>query len=188
MDIEIKGLRKSFHGETVFSGLDICFKENEVTCIMAPSGFGKTTFLNILMDFERADAGEITGVPEHISAVFQEDRLCEGFSALCNIRIAAAKEYDDKKITGLLESLGLDESDAFKPVSQMSGGMKRRVALARALAADSQLLIMDEPFKGLDEETKKKAAAAVVSAGKTTIVVTHDEMDARLLGARIILL
>lgn len=122
-----------------------------------------------------------------ISAVFQENRLFSFTDAVKNIRLAAGREdllFSEEKLLG-----GLLEREAWKkPVSQLSGGMQRRVAVLRALAVKSDFLIMDEPFTGLDPKTKERLIAAILKyrSGRTLLVVTHQEEDARLLGAEVI--
>lgn len=181
--INISNLSKSFGEKTVLSNLSLSFPYGSTTCIMGKSGCGKTTLLNIILGTEKPDSGTVTGVPEKISAVFQEDRLCEDFSVLTNIRMASGK--NEEEILSCLSGLMLEESAGTK-VRELSGGMKRRVAIARALLSEHDLLIMDEPFKGLDPETRKKTAALVREAAGTVIAVTHDEADAELLNAEII--
>jgi NitT/TauT family transport system ATP-binding protein len=154
---------------------------------MGPSGCGKTTLLNILMGFIAQDSGSIEGLPKLKSAVFQEDRLCEGFNALTNIRIVTGRRLPDEVIKEHLSRLGLAESMNL-PVSQLSGGMKRRAALARAILADGEIIFLDEPFKGLDAATKYKTIEYLKEnvKKKTLITVTHDEEETKLLGSRII--
>ncbi len=175
--IVLNNINKSFDEKVVLKDLCVSFPYGETSCLMGKSGCGKSTLLNIIMGLLRADSGEISGVPEKISAVFQEDRLCEAFSAYTNIRLSCP---DDKKdeIIPTLRLLGLGDS-IDKKVSTLSGGMKRRVAIIRAILSDWDLLIMDEPFKGLDENTRMDVINFVREkvAGKTVIMVTHDEED-----------
>ena len=156
--ITLKNISKSFGDKSVLSDLNTFFEIGKISVIMGESGCGKTTLINIIMGLEKADSGEISGVPESISAVFQEDCLSENFSAVSNLRAVTGKKVAKETITELLLSFGLNDKDINSPVNRLSGGMKRRVAIARALIAESGLIIMDEPFKGLDEETKAKVA------------------------------
>lgn len=144
---------------------------------MGRSGCGKSTLLNIMMGLLEKDSGELYGIPEKISAVFQEDRLCEEFSAYTNIRLSCPDEKKDEIIPAL-RRLGLGDS-IDKRVSTLSGGMKRRVAILRAILSDWDLLIMDEPFKGLDENTRMDVIDYVREKikGRTAVMVTHDEED-----------
>ena len=142
---------------------------------------------NILLGLIKADSGEVSGIPDDISAVFQEDRLCEPYSAVKNVFAVTGNEVGNDKIIAVLGELGLSGSELV-PVSTLSGGMKRRVALARALLAKSDLIILDEPFKGLDDETREKVISVLLkyAKGKTVIVATHDERDCIALGAELL--
>lgn len=180
----LKNISKSFGEKTVLSNLSVELENGSRTCVMGASGSGKTTLLNIVMGLVKPDSGEIIGVPNHISAVFQEDRLCEPYSAVANVFAVTGKSIAEEKIVSLLRELGLEGSE-YLPVNTLSGGMRRRVAIARALLAESDLLILDEPFKGLDEDTRRSVIDVINrnTKGKTLIVSTHDIRDADDLGA-----
>ena len=154
---------------------------------MGASGRGKTTLLRIVMGLERADSGDVPEMKTvRISAVFQEDRLLERLTAEGNLCFVATHAEQIEEIPQLLRELGLgDETGA---AATFSGGMKRRLAIARALLADYDLLVLDEPFRGLDETTKRQTMEAVRrrSAGKTVLLVTHDEDEARAFAKKII--
>lgn len=186
-DIEIRRLDKSFGEKTVLRKFSAVLPGGKITCLMGPSGCGKTTLASILLGLTEPDGGEISGLPEKRSAVFQEDRLCEDFSALSNVRLVTGKAVPEQKIRDCLRELGLGDS-LKKPVREMSGGMKRRVAIARALLAEGELLLLDEPFKGLDEATKADVVGLLQKsvAQKTVLLITHDPAEAELLGAQII--
>ena len=192
MDITIKNLSKAFDEQLVLNDFTHTFKEGTTTCIMGKSGVGKTTLLSILMGLEQADSGQIEGLSDKkISVVFQEDRLCMNLTALLNIKMVLKKEstFSDEKILGLLSRIGIDVTDK-KTVSEYSGGMRRRVAILRALFADYDLLIMDEPLKGLDPETKSSVIALIkeYTAGKTVILTTHDPTDVDALSGETLLI
>ncbi len=181
-DIHISNLSKSFGGKKVFDGLDLTIKGGVTTCIMAPSGAGKTTLLRILMGLEAADGGSVAGLAgRRFSAVFQEERLCEYMTAADNIRLvmpaSSLREIDTE-----MDRLGLSDSKD-QPVSELSGGMRRRVSILRALLAEYDVLFLDEPFKGLDEVLKGQVMAYVkeMTAGKTVVFVTHDRAEAAVL-------
>ena len=181
-DIYVRGLWKSFGGKPVLADFSARIPAGAITCIMGPSGCGKTTFLRILLGLEFADAGSIEGIPKKISVVFQEDRLFEDFSVLSNCAAVLPGKPDRDRIASLLTNLGLGDS-LIKPVHSLSGGMKRRTAIARALLAPGELLIMDEPFSGLDENTKQAVLSCVRDAvrGKTLLFVTHDPSERQFL-------
>ena len=152
MAIKIENLSKSYDGRQVFENLNMELTEGRITCIMAPSGKGKTTLLRILIGLEQADRGKITGIEgKNISVVFQEDRLCENLNVLSNIRLV---QKEKTEIREGLEAVGLLDC-CHQPVRELSGGMKRRVAILRALYAKWDILFLDEPFKGLDKEMKE---------------------------------
>ncbi len=187
MDIEIKNIYKSFGDQAVLENFSAKLKEGQVTCIMGPSGVGKTTLLNILMGFMQPDSGEILGVPAKKSAVFQEERLCESFSAVTNVRLACSKEPCTEIIKEHLSRIGLKDS-MYKPVSELSGGMRRRVSIVRAVLANRDIIFLDEPFKGLDEGTKE-AVTEYLKANiqdKTAVMITHDPDEAKTMCGELI--
>lgn len=188
MDIVIKNLYKSFGDNVVLNNVNAVIKHGQVTCLMGQSGVGKTTLLNIMMGFERADRGEVLHVPAVKSAVFQENRLCEEFSTLTNIRLVN-DSLDTDTIMSHLGAVNLEDA-AKQKVNTLSGGMKRRVALVRAILAQKDILFLDEPFKGLDEGTKEKVTEYLKenTKGLTVVMVTHDIEEAQSLGAQVIYL
>lgn len=183
-DIIIRNLSKSFGDKRVLEGFDLTVPDGGICCIMGESGCGKSTLIKLIMGIYAPDGGEIVGVPGKIAAVFQEDRLCEDFSALTNVRITAARGVTSARISEEFRALGLDGNEK-TPARQLSGGMRRRVALIRAFMADAPLIILDEPFTGLDPDNRALAIDYVRAhrAGKTIILVTHDASDADALVA-----
>lgn len=182
MAIEIKHVSKSYAGRLVLDRFFAVLPELETRVIMGPSGCGKTTLLRLLMGLEQADAGLITGLPDRISAVFQEERLCSPFSALANIRMVTGPSVSRQTIERHLAEIGLADC-IHQPVRTLSGGQQRRVSIVRAMLADSDLVLLDEPFKGLDADTKDRAIVYVQAqaAGKTLVIVTHDIAEATAL-------
>lgn len=185
--MELNGIGKRFGEKEVLRGLTVTIPEGEVTALMGASGCGKTTLLRILMGLETADSGTITGLAgRRISAVFQEDRLLLRLTAEGNLRFVAETEAQRREIMPLLAEMGLAEERG--AAADFSGGMKRRLAIARALLAEYDLLLLDEPFRGLDGETRARVMDAVRrrSAGKTVLLVTHDEAEAHAWTERVI--
>ena len=194
MYIKIRNLTKKYGENTVINGLSM-----ETGCglyrIEGPSGSGKTTLLRIVLGLEDADAGYIQGgmgeMPEEpvpkegfsrdlgglsVAAVFQEDRLIEHEDAAGNLRFALGDSFDQTAAANLLSRLGLDIADE-KAVKAYSGGMRRRLALARAVLSDADLLALDEPFNALDGDNISKATAVIEEYAKTHIVLLVSHLD-----------
>ena len=167
-------VKKAFDGKTVLSDLSLDFPEGRTTLLMAPSGWGKTTLLRIASGLDRDFEGEVEKGGRNV-VLFQEDRLVEGISALSNL-LALGK--DKEECLASLFLLGLEGQER-KKVSELSGGMKRRVAIARVLLMDGDRFFLDEPFTGLDGETKEAVASVLKKKlkGKTVVVVSHSEED-----------
>ena len=191
MAIVLTDISKAYGPIEVFNKFNCRIEEGTVTCVMGPSGGGKTTLLRLIAGLERPDCGQITEV-SHLrkSFVFQEDRLCENLSAASNISLVCRKSVRPAVIIGAMSNLGFSPDDVRRTVRGMSGGMRRRVAVLRALMAEYDILLMDEPFSGLDAETKEKVILYTKerSKGKTAVFVTHDETEAEIMGAGVICL
>ncbi|MDR0325213.1 MAG: ATP-binding cassette domain-containing protein [Oscillospiraceae bacterium] len=186
-DIVLSGVYKAFGDKRVLENLSHTFEGGKVHGVMGPSGCGKTTLLHILLGLLKPDAGTVSGIDLNaLSAVFQEDRLCERLGAGANIRLAAPHLREKSALKALFDEMGLGGAEK-TPVYELSGGMKRRVALLRALTAASELIVMDEPFTGLDDAIKETAAACIRRHldGRTVILVTHSEGDVFLLGGTV---
>ena len=167
--ILITNLSKSYGETVVFRNFSARLPLGETTVITGVSGGGKTTLLRLILGLETPDGGEIAGVPARRAAVFQEDRLCPQLTALENVLFTAGRKK---------------EREARDILARLSGGMRRRCALARSLCAEFDLLVLDEPFKGLDEANRRAAMDAVcaVSDDKTVLLVTHDAAEAEFFG------
>lgn len=179
--IRISHIDKSYGTLSVLQDFGMTMNKGQRYLLMAPSGGGKTTLLRILVGLESADRGEIAGIPQRAGVVFQEDRLCEEYDAICNIMLGTggqAKEYVMREAVKILP-----EDCLAKPVKELSGGMRRRVALLRAVLSPSDMLILDEPFTGLDEENRIHCAEYLLENldGRTLLVTTHREDDTELL-------
>ena len=171
-------VKKAFDGKTVLSDLSLDFPEGRTTLLMAPSGWGKTTLLRIASGLDRDFEGEVEKGGRNV-VLFQEDRLVEGISALSNL-LALGKGKEECLASLFL--LGLEGQER-KKVSELSGGMKRRVAIARVLLMDGDRFFLDEPFTGLDGETKEAVASVLKKKlkGKTGVVVSHSGEDGPLM-------
>ena len=152
-----------------------------------PSGVGKTTLLRLILGLEKPDSGKITGVPGKKSAVFQESRLIPELTIRGNLRLVLGNRFPETEITAMLTRLDLTDC-LDTPAANLSGGQQRRSALARALLYGGELLVLDEPFTGLDEDNRRKALDTIRAYPKEAIVllVTHSREDAEALGAEII--
>lgn len=186
-DICMESISKAFGEKQVLRDFSAVLPGGGITCLMGPSGCGKTTLLRILAGLEKADSGRVQGMPESVAFVFQEDRLTEKFSALTNIRLVTGRKKSREEIIKHLEELGIGES-ALLPVQELSGGMKRRVAIARAVLYGGGALFLDEAFKGLDEANRKIAMDYMLRhrEGRTLLCVTHEESEAAYLGGSLL--
>lgn len=188
-EVQLINLCKSYEENIVLDNINMNIPENKITVISGPSGCGKTTLLNIIGGIEKEFSGKVNLKSNSISYIFQEDRLIPHLTVYENIAFVLKsvlnKKEIDKITTKYLEMVKLMEFKDKLP-SKLSGGMKRRVAIARAFAYKSKILLMDEPFKGLDHELKTEIIKEFLELYKkdkrTVILVTHDKEEARLLG------
>ena len=177
--LEISVLNKRYGTVQAVKDISFTLEAGDILGIVGESGCGKTTLLRLLMGLERPDGGSITGLEGlRMSAVFQEDRLLEHLTAAENIRFVCGSLPEETET--LLLRLGLEKESLSRPVREFSGGMKRRAAIARALLAAFDVLFLDEPYKGLDADTKKAVQDAVgeYARNKTVVLVTHDPAEA----------
>lgn len=183
MKIQINNLTKKYGDKIVFENYSNTFYFDGILLIKGASGLGKTTLMRIIAGLEKADKGEILKSTESISFMFQEDRLIPFVSVLKNLTAVCSEE----KALYYLKLMELESEKNNSPLS-LSGGMRRRVSLARALCFQSDLVILDEPFKGLDEELKSKICEIIKEESKKRefIIISHDSQDSELLNAKII--
>lgn len=176
-DLVLEHVEKRYGDKVVLRDFSARFPGGECTCIMGPSGCGKTTLLRLILGLETPDGGQILGRSFPMAAVFQENRLFEDFSALSNVTAVCPRERRPEAARHLM-ALGLGES-LHAPVRTLSGGMKRRVAVARAALAPGEVLVLDEPFTGLDRDTKAAVLAYLKdhTQGRTLLLVTHDPAE-----------
>ncbi|SFI09727.1 NitT/TauT family transport system ATP-binding protein [Tindallia magadiensis] len=186
----LKNLSKCFADLKVLEDFHLEIKEKEITCILGPSGCGKSTLLNMISGITSPDQGEIVGKKEKIGYVFQEDRLLPWKTLEENIRMVK-KTGHPSEIRDLIEKVGLKNFEKSYP-HQLSGGMRQRCAIARAYHYQSEMLLMDEPFKSLDYDLRMNMVKMLQDLwtewGNTVVFVTHEIDEALLLGNRIILL
>ena len=196
MSLEIKGLYKDFNEVSLFRDFSIDFPEGTITCILGPSGCGKTTLLNIIGNIILPDRGTLTGFDgKVISYIFQDPRLLPWKTVEGNIEFVLNKglpaEERGKLINRFIRLVELDGFAGFYP-QKLSGGMRQRVSIARAFAYPSDIILMDEPLKGLDIKLKLnliRTFSRIWEADKRTVIfVTHDVDEALLIGNEIIVL
>lgn len=186
--IALRGVTKSFGGSAVLDRFTADLAAGRTTAVMGASGCGKTTLLRIIAGLLPCDGGSADVIGgTRFAAVFQEDRLCGGLTAAANIRLVCGHCRSDGEINEALAAVGLSGCGD-KPARELSGGMKRRVALVRALLAESGAVLLDEPFKGLDQSTRAQVMEYCRGKlrGKTAVLVTHDRAEAEALADDIV--
>ena len=173
--------RKAFGDEVIFSGVSFDIPDGKCTAVLGPSGSGKTTLLRILSGLDRDYEGTSENLPVRPVILFQEDRLVENINAISNLMLVAK---DRKTAEEALAASGLGE-DGRKVVRELSGGMRRKLAIARFLFPEGDALFLDEPFRALDDESRREAAERILKHrnGRTMVYITHDPDDLSILGA-----
>lgn len=194
--LELKNIKKTYNETIVLDGFSAICDSSKPSCIMGESGAGKTTLLNIIMGLVSADSGMagysfqlgavMTDGGYRTSAVFQETSLVPHLNPVINVAMVLGNNSDKKRINQELGCL-IDEEFLDKPCAQYSGGMKRRVEIVRAIMADSDIVVMDEPFAGLDDTTKNKVIGYIMDniGDRILIISTHDLSDAEKLRANV---
>ena len=179
---KVENLTVQYGGTAVLENFSAEFPDGGGTAVSGRSGCGKTTLLAVLLGLLRPDGGTVSGFRQP-SAVFQEDRLLPFLSAEKNIAVTAG--CTEAEAGEALLSVGFDAADRGKRAFELSGGMARRVAIVRAMLAPGDAVLLDEPFKGLDERTRAQVVRFVCEnrRGRTMVVVTHDPRDAEALHA-----
>lgn len=184
--LELTNISHRFDRQWVLKNLDLTLRPGQRLAVMGPSGRGKTTLLRIALGLTVPTAGRVTNTFSSVGAVFQEPRLLPWRTALENVNLVLG---DGKRTLAQAEQLlalvGLSEA-ANKLPRELSGGMQQRVALARALAPKADCLILDEPFKAMDDALRRRIIALVNKTDAAILLVTHDEEEAALLGCQIL--
>jgi NitT/TauT family transport system ATP-binding protein len=188
--LKVIGLKKYYNHRKILSDLSFEVGENEIAAIVGPSGCGKTTMLNIISGLEKEYIGYVEKTSGKIGYVFQEDRILPWLTVAENIKIVNQKG-SDKEVQYYIDLVGLNGYEKFYP-DELSGGMKQRCAIARALYFGSDFLLMDEPFKSLDYILKQKMLADLLEIHKvqknSILMVTHDIDEALTVGDKILVL
>ncbi|MDY4560214.1 MAG: ATP-binding cassette domain-containing protein [Peptostreptococcus porci] len=185
--IIFKDISKSYGNKIVLKNFNIDIREGQTTFMLGKSGSGKTTFSKIVLGLEKIDTGEISGLDgKKISVVFQEDRLMENMTIGSNFKMTVDSHINRKQIVEKMEKIGLFQPLETK-ISELSGGMKRRISILRAFLIEFDLIVMDEPFRGLDEETKEIVMNFVIQniKGKTAIIITHNKDEVEYFAEKI---
>lgn len=183
--LEIIDLTKTYEGKNVLDRFSLTLPEKGTVCLYGPSGCGKTTLLNCIAGLEPYDSGSITGTEDlKIAYLFQEDRLLPWISAAENIAavLRGRKEQNREEARKWMRLVGLEGEEEKLP-AQLSGGMKRRVAIARTLAYGGTLFLLDEPFRALDPESREQMISLMKNRTDDAlkILVTHDLQEAEML-------
>ena len=188
--VRVEGARFGFEGTLLFDGLELALERGRWTCLLGPSGVGKSSLLRVIAGLERLESGSLDvlgGAP--VAYMAQQDLLMPWLSTLGNVSLGArlrGEKPDRARAFAMLERVGLGgEADALPRT--LSGGMRQRVALARTLMEDRPIVLMDEPFSALDAITRARLQelASGLLAGRTVLLVTHDPLEALRLGERI---
>ncbi len=206
--LDLDGIRVSFpagrgHRLVALDGLDLTVEPGQIVSLIGPNGSGKSTLLRIVAGLLRPDQGEarldgktITGPDPRIGLVFQEPRLLPWRSAARNVAYPLelagwARRDRDRRVAELLELVGLERAASVVP-AELSGGMRQRAALARSLALEPRVLLLDEPFSALDELTRERLNVELLGlwarTSTTIVVVTHSIAEAIFLGDRVVVL
>lgn len=184
MTITIDNLSIQYDNQPILKDFSTIINPNEAIAILGPSGAGKTSIMNAILQLIPYE-GQITSTEEIMpAAVFQEDRLCYGLSVYSNIKLTCP-QLSKEELHHAIKRAGLTPG---ANVNKLSGGMRRRVAILRAILAPSNLLILDEPFKGLDSDTKNIIMEMVKekASDKIMILITHDSSEAAFFNCRLI--
>ena len=188
MAIKLQELSFSYGDQPVFDHFSLDLPDSGTVCLYGPSGCGKTTVLRLLAGLEKPETGRIEGVQgTTFSFVFQENRLLPWMSVYENVAAVLPKPWNNEQIEDSLAMVGLEQASRKLP-GELSGGMQRRVAIARALTYDGDVLLLDEPFNGLDMQLKQHMIGVISQQyrNRLIVLVTHNQEEAHQMGATLI--
>ncbi|MCR4707397.1 MAG: ABC transporter ATP-binding protein [Clostridiales bacterium] len=188
--LEVRHISKAFAGLAVLDDLSLCVRDREIVALTGPSGCGKTTLLNLISGIGSPDMGEIIGADKKISYMFQNTRLLPWRTVYDNIRLVNERAGHDA-VMDLIRAVGLAGFEEYYP-GQISGGMAKRCALARAFHYEGELLLMDEPFQGLDYGLRMEMLEMTLRIWKarkpSILFVTHEIDEALTVASRVAVL
>ena len=195
--VQVRSAGLAFEGRALFDGLDLDLAEGRTTCLLGPSGVGKTSLLRLIAGLAQGAGGAVGDaegrpVAGRVAYMAQQDLLLPWASVLANVTLGARLRGEardaalESRARELLGQVRLAENPAERPAS-LSGGMRQRVALARTLMEDRPIVLMDEPFSALDAITRMElqTLAAGLLEGRTVLLVTHDPLEALRLAHRV---
>lgn len=189
--LEFKNVSFSYEKKQVLDCFSFKLEKGETVALMGPSGCGKTTLLSLAAGLKKPSRGEILTTASRIACVFQEPRLFPWLTVEKNLRAVCREEPTNDKIFEILNAVGLSDCIKLYP-NELSGGMKSRVSLARALIWGGDLFLLDEPFAALDEELRTSVCQFLKQyfheKGASALFVTHQLSDAQRLADRILYL
>ena len=178
--MKIENLSFSFADKQIFRDFNLEIKDGHVTALMAPSGSGKTTLLRLIAGLLKPQGGTVDTNGQKVGIMFQEPRLFGQLTALQNVMLVMKDNAQkQERALQLLQAFNVADA-ADKYPEELSGGMAKRVSLARAIAYDADILLLDEPFSALDKDTKEEVmcTAKQLLTSKTVLFVTHDAAEA----------